>query len=472
MHYGRTALIAGLVAALVAVGWAAIDRPAGDGTRSWSAVKAAPIVGDIAADTFRVIAEAQMPTVVSLQTLSARHAAGQPLPDELRRFFGLPEFGGEDRMREGAGTGFIIDRSGLILTNNHVVEGATRIQVSFFPRPDADPADVQRLDARVLGRDPITDSALLQVEGAPDLPVATLGNSDDMRPGDWVMAIGNPFALSHTVTVGVISAHARPFPVEGRVQRVLQTDAAVNPGNSGGPLINLRGEVIGINTAIVSPAGTGNIGIGFAVPINLIRELVPQLRTGDVQRGRLGVRIDRLSAPVARALGLSDERAGMEAGDVVLTYNAEPVDDADELVTLVSNTAPGTEVRVEVLRDNDRRTLVVTIGALTAAGPAPAAGGTSAAELGIRLNPLTPGAAAQLSVPPGQTGVLVTEVSPASAAADAGLEGGDVIVEVNQQRVTSVEQAIARLRGTRSGEAILVRVLRGGRDVFLTITAP
>ena len=486
MHIGNTALAMGATVACAAVLWAAVDRDPPAENRPWAAtVSAAPVVGDIAADTFRTIAEGQMPTVVSLR-VSAQPTPAQPFPPELRRFFGLPDPGGEP-YREGAGTGFVIDRTGLILTNNHVVEGASRIEVSFFPRPNADPGDVERLDARVLGRDPITDSALIQVEGAGDLPVARLGNSDDMRPGDWVMAIGNPFALSHTVTVGVISAHARPFPVEGRVQRVLQTDAAVNPGNSGGPLINLRGEVVGVNTAIISPAGTGNIGIGFAVPINFVRELIPRLQQGNIERGRLGVQIARLSDADARALGLPDrrgalvsavepgspaERAGIAAGDVILGYNGDAIDDADELVTLVSNSAPGTQASLEVLRDRERRTVTVTIGTLSPAASAPAREEPSAARFGLQLAPLAPRAAAELQLPAGQTGVLVAAVTPGSPAAEAGLRPGDVIIEVNRESVSTVDAAAARFRATAPGTAALVLLIREGRQVFLTIAAP
>ena len=240
---------------------------------------------------------------------------------------------------QAAGTGFIIDKAGFILTNNHVVEGATKIKVSLYGEDDD-----QEYDAKVVGRDPLTDSALIELTEKPDhtLPEVKFGDSSQMQPGDWVMAIGNPFGLAHTVSVGVISALERPFPVaEGRSAQVLQTDAAINPGNSGGPLLNLRGEVIGINTAIYTDAPQqGNIGIGFAIPINTVRELLPQLRTGKITRGRIGVSVGSIPRDAVDEFGLKDRKgavvqsvapdsaaskAGLEPGDVIVGFNGKPV---------------------------------------------------------------------------------------------------------------------------------------------------
>ena len=255
-------------------------------------MNSAPLTGPLTASTFRDVAKTVMPAVVNIRTESRQRQqdlseffGGSDLFD---RFFGQPEPRGggggaqrppRDRVVQAAGTGFIIDKAGFILTNNHVVDEATTIKVSLYGEDDD-----QEYDAKVIGRDPLTDSALIELTEKPDhtLPEAKFGDSSQMQPGDWVMAIGNPFGLAHTVSVGVISALERPFAVaEGRSAQVLQTDAAINPGNSGGPLLNLRGEVIGINTAIYTDARQqGNIGIGFAIPSNTVRELLPQLRTG------------------------------------------------------------------------------------------------------------------------------------------------------------------------------------------------
>ena len=270
---------------------------------------------------FRTIARNAMPMVVNIRTEARRQTRGltgmfgQGLP-----FFGAPPQG-QEQITEGAGTGFVIDPAGLILTNNHVIAGATRITVGLYADEN------QEYAARVVGRDPLTDSALIQLEDRPQaaLQAATLGRSSEVQPGDWVMAIGNPFNLAHTVTVGVISATGRPFPMsEGRFQEVLQTDAAINPGNSGGPLLNLRGEVIAINTAILTGGGQGNVGVGFAIPSDAVRELLPALREGTVTRGRLGVEV----SPVTRALvQLSRLARALRPRAILLDLKSDGVND-------------------------------------------------------------------------------------------------------------------------------------------------
>ncbi len=274
----------------------------------------------------------------------------------LERFFG-GQGGGRQQQRPrpreqetlSAGTGFVISRDGLILTNNHVVEGATKIEVAFFNEE----ADVY-YEAKIVGRDPLTDSALIQlVDAKRDLTEVKFGDSAQMQPGDWVVAIGNPFGLGHTVSVGVISAtRASGLPVaQQRRADVLQTDAAINPGNSGGPLLNARGEVIGINTAIFTDARQqGNIGIGFAIPINSVRELIPQLRTGKITRGVIGVSVQPIPLDTLADFGLKERRgalvgtvgkgqpaakAGIEPGDIILEFNGKPVKNTDELVATV-----------------------------------------------------------------------------------------------------------------------------------------
>jgi serine protease Do len=309
----------------------------------------APLAGPVDAATFRTIAKVVSPSVVNIRTESRQRSqeltdffgGGGGGDDLLERFFGgqLPRGQQRPQITFSAGTGFIISKDGLILTNNHVVEGATKIEVNLHGDED----DVS-YEARVIGRDPLTDSALIELTEQPqrELPEVKLGDSAMMQPGDWVMAIGNPFSLAHTVSVGVVSA-ARPggLPVaDGRWADVIQTDAAINPGNSGGPLLNIRGEVIGINTAIFADSRSqGNMGIGFAIPINVVRDLLPQLRTGKITRGVIGVSVQPIPTYAIEALGMQERRgalvatvnsggpaakAGIQPGDVILEFNGKP----------------------------------------------------------------------------------------------------------------------------------------------------
>src|SRR3954449_7000594 len=367
-------------------------------------MNSAPISGPLDAQTFRNVAKMATPIVVNIRTemkskgndLTDFFGGGGSSPDDLfHRFFGpgggdqqddqngqAPGQGrGNNRRRQreqttwAAGTGFIISKDGFILTNNHVVEDATKIEVVLY----GDDADVS-YQAKVIGRDPLTDSALIQLVEKPNhaLAEAKFGDSSQVEAGDWVMAIGNPFGYDHTVTVGVISATSRAFRVtDGRSNDMLQTDAAINPGNSGGPLLNLRGEVIGINTAIITNARSeGNIGIGFAVPSNTVRDLLPQLRQGKVIRGRIGVSVTavpregfedfgvktRAGAIVAEVTpGGAALKAGMEPGDVIVQYNGRPVKNNDELVKMVVATKPGTSVQMKVLRNKSEKTLNVVV---------------------------------------------------------------------------------------------------------------
>src|SRR5215475_14350860 len=357
----------------------------------------APITGGLTATTFRDVAKAVTPAVVNIRTESRQRTqdlseffggggGGDNGSDVLfQRFFGQGGGGQGQQQRQrpreqvvqAAGTGFIIDKAGLILTNNHVVDGATKIEVSLYNEAD------QEYAAKVVGRDPLTDSALIQLTEKPNhtLPEVKFGDSSQMQPGDWVMAIGNPFGLAHTVSVGVISALERPFPTtEGRSTQVLQTDAAINPGNSGGPLLNIRGEVIGINSAIYTDARqAGNIGIGFAIPINTVRELLPQMRTGKITRGMIGVSIGVIPQNALETLGLKNRqgalvatvapggpaaKAGLEPGDVIVQFNGKPVKDRDALVAMVVASAPNSTVPVRVVRDREEKTLNVRVGEL------------------------------------------------------------------------------------------------------------
>src|SRR5262245_19976429 len=437
----------------------------------------APLVGALGVDTFRNIAKIASPTVVNIRTtMNARQqdlteffggGGGGTAPDDFyRRFFGNPGGQGDDQQSgrgrrsrpqreprpQASGTGFIISRDGFILTNNHVVEDATKIEVGLF----GDDPDVT-YQAKVIGRDALTDSALIQLIDKPKdlLPEAKFGDSSQMQAGDWVMAIGNPFNYSHTVTIGVISAPKRAFPIsDGRSNDVMQTDAAINPGNSGGPLLNARGEVIGINTAIITNARSeGNIGIGFAVPINTVRDLLPQLRNGKVIRGRIGVTVSavpregyedlglkaRAGAIVASVLtGGAAAKAGIEPGDVVVQFNGRPVANRDELVAMVVATKPGTSVPIKVMRNRQEKTLNVTVEELDL--EAEQNGGRrpnqsqqeppeehGASGFGVTLENVTPQLARQLGLPSGQSGAVITDVDPDGPAAGP-LSTGDVIL--------------------------------------------
>jgi serine protease Do len=475
-------------------------------TVSIPAANSAPLTGPIDATTFRNIAKSQAPVVVYIETTA--RARGRELTqfngeDLFRRFFGgeapgdPPQRGQrqEPPLQRGTGTGFIIDTSGLILTNNHVVDGAEEIQVSLYGANLRNP-DEKHYAAKVIGRDSLTDSALIQMTEMPSTPLqeAKFGDSTQMQPGDWVMAIGNPFGLTHTVTVGVISALGRPFGgVRGREQEMLQTDAAINPGNSGGPLLNLRGEVVGINTAIYTDQRSGNLGIGFATPINTIRDLLPQLRTGKVTRGVIGISVKPfpLDKDIAEAMGLKNgegavvetvdpsqpaAKAGLEPGDVVIEYNGRPVKDSDSLVAMVVATKPGTSVPVAVLRDRQRKTLNITVGELdleAEQGRSARRNDTEQAptttDLGMSLEAITPEVARELEVPSGQGGAVVTNIERDSPAFVGGVRPGDVILKIDRTPVTSLAQVTRELQRVAAGTPVFITVWRDTQQVFLIL---
>ena len=453
----------------------------------------APISGAIDAQTFRNIAKTVSPSVVNIRTESRQRE--QELTefyggdDLLRRFFGQRPPSQNRPPAVAAGTGFIISKEGLILTNNHVVEGADKVEVSLYGEDD----DV-RYAAKVVGRDPLTDSALIELTDKPDhaLPEAKFGDSAQIQPGDWVVAIGNPFGLAHTISVGVVSALKRPFPVaEGRTVDMLQTDAAINPGNSGGPLLNVRGEVIGMNTAIFADSRqSGNIGIGFAVPINVVRNLLPQLRTGKITRGMIGVQVTAVPRDALQEFGLRErsgavvssvadngpaDKAGVEPGDVIVEVNSKPIPTRDELVQTIMALTPGTTVPITVVRDKQRKTLNVTIGEIdlereggrTATAEGPAEDATEG--FGLTLGNLTADRARRLDLEAGVTGAVVLDVDEAGPASRAGLRPGDVVTRVNRSAVTSAADASRLLQQVQSGGTAMLLILRSNQEVFLTI---
>jgi serine protease Do len=380
---------------------------------------------------------------------------------------------GELQPRRGAGSGFVIEPDGHILTNHHVIEGAERIIVRL--------SDGRGLRASVIGSDPATDIALIKVEAGLPLATAPLGNSDELRVGEWVCAIGNPLAYDHTVTVGVVSFIGRKL-FDLSLDDYIQTDAAINFGNSGGPLINARGEVIGINTAISSRASS----IGFAVPINQAKLILPQLRTrGRVARGYIGVTLTDVGPDMQQSLrlgadrgalvmdveeGSPGQRSGIRPYDLIVSVDGREVHTNDELIRHVSAREPGTTARLQVLRDGREQTVQIKL----AERPVPAAGGSvedppvrpgrqapaDAPPLGIGVRELTREAARRLGVPDGVRGVLVARVDPASPGADAAIERGYVIMEINRQRVSSVPEYHRIVEGARPDEVLVLYVYR------------
>ena len=391
-----------------------------------------------------------------------------PLDDFFERFFGGPP--GEQR-RRSLGSGVIVDPRGYILTNNHVIERADEIEVQL--------SDETRYAAKVVGTDPETDLAVIQIETNDELPSASLGDSDRLVVGEWVLAIGNPFGFGHTVTAGIVSAKGRIIG-QGSYDDFIQTDAAINPGNSGGPLVNMRGEIVGINSNIISATG-GSMGIGFAIPSNMARNIYHQLVDhGSVTRGWLGVGIQELSPDLARSFGLEAKKgavvsqvlgddspaaeAGLQAGDVIVAFNGQPVDSDTTLVRLVADVRPGQSVEVEFYRDGELESAQVELGerAANAQSEEPRSQETERGRLGVSVQDLTPQIASQLGTST-NAGVVIIGVDPAGPAADAGVRRGDIILEANRQAVENVDDLEIQLQSVPSGGDLLLRIERVGR---------
>ena len=434
-----------------------------------------------AQSSFADLAEAVSPAVVNIRT-SKTLEPGQGPPGFPFPFFGGPggprgpfddPFGGRGGQRKvpSLGSGFVISADGYIVTNNHVIEDVDEIEVAF--------EDGTELEAEVIGRDPATDIALIQVRSDQKLPFLPLGDSAAIRPGEWVIAIGNPFGLEHTVTAGIVSAlHRRNLPTGGRYDDFIQTDAAINPGNSGGPLINASGEVVGINTAIRQGANT----IGFAIPVNMAKSILPSLRTaGHVTRGWLGVVIQHISQDLQEAMELDStdgalvsrvdpkgpaKKGGIERGDVILSFDGQPIESMDELPRIVAATEPNKKVEVVVVRDGKRKTLRIELGTLEE-GPiaAQARGDEPESAFGIAVQDLTPEVAEQLGVDEAE-GVVVTGVLPGSPADEAGIRRGDVVLEVDQ---TPIEDSDDFASATEDAQKALLLVRRGDNSIFVAV---
>jgi serine protease Do len=442
--------------------------------------------------SFADLVERVRPAVVTINTTAEapRGNARTPFPQgseqerNFRRFFGAPEGGqGQQPQRpmQAMGSGFIIDAAGHVVTNNHVVEGASRIKVTLD--------DGRELQARVVGRDARTDLALLKVESQQALPFLNLGDSDRARPGDWVVAVGNPFGLGGTVTAGIVSARGRDIGA-GPYDDFLQIDAAINRGNSGGPLFSQNGDVVGVNTAIFSPSG-GSVGIGFAIPANMVKQVVAQLQAnGRVERGFLGAATQPVTAQLAQAMKLDGAtgalvanvepdspaaKAGLRAGDVVTAVGGKAVGSPRDLARAIGDNRPGATVDLAVRRDGAAREVRVTLAALRDGAERPGAQQEERrGQMGVALAPLTDQLRQQLKLPQGASGAVISEVRPDSPAAHAGLRQGDVIVGVGAAEVKDPEEAVRAIREAIAtpGSAVALRIMRDGRGAFVAVEVP
>ena len=474
------------------------------------ALVAVPLTGQArgAPESFADLAENVTPAVVNVAVEFQQTAAapqpfnpfggeGNPFSEFFERFGIEPPQGfpggprGGPRRGQGVGSGFVIDASGLVVTNNHVIAAAAEndgeITVSFD--------DGEDLPARLIGRDERTDLALLKVDADRPLPAVAWGDSDTARVGDWVMAVGNPFGLGSTVTTGVVSARGRVIG-QGPYDDFIQTDAAINRGNSGGPSFNMAGEVVGVNTAIFSPSG-GSVGIGFMIPANLARDVIEKLQDdGEVERGWLGVRIQpvtediqvSLDLPAAEGALIAEvtpggpaEDAGVQTGDVVVAFNGRDVADPRALSRAVADEDPGVTATVELIRDGRRRSLSVRLGDLntldqTAAlggsdSPAPAGEDQRLADLGVTLAPLTAANRDRFSVDADEGGAIVATVEPGSAAAETGLQEGDVILSINRSPISApsdVRDVLADVRG-EGRQVAMIHVARRDGKIYVPL---
>lgn len=453
--------------------------------------------GQVCLPDFGALAEAVDPAVVNISTTETvkgrtswrgfgfggpgggqgrEFGPGQedPFQEFFDRFFGgINPYG--DLKRQSLGSGFIIESEGYILTNHHVVKDADEIRVIF--------RDESETEAKVVGKDPKTDIALIKVNVGKPLPTVKLGDSDKLKEGEWVLAIGNPFGLKYTLTAGIVSAKGREIGA-GPYDDFIQTDASINPGNSGGPLLNMKGEVIGINTAIVA----GGAGIGFAIPINLARDILPQLRSkGYVSRGWLGVMIQKITPELAKSLGLDKpvgalvsevtqggpaEGSGIERGDVIVEFQGQKVERFNDLPRMVAAVPPGTTVELKVLRKGKEKTIKTKLGELPEESAEEAQTEQGQGEdLGLELQEITPGMARGHGLP-SEKGLLVTGVDPRGPAAQAGIRRGDIILEVNQKEVKSLAEFRKIVGETKKGEMMLFLVKRQEGALYLALEKP
>jgi serine protease Do len=476
--------IGSLVIGIVLAGGLGLT-PAGVASKESAAAPApAPLPAPASYPDFATLADKVTPAVVAVYTEDVVKAQDMRRyhqdVDPFEFFFG-PGFPRQDmrpRKRTGAGSGFFISGDGLIVTNNHVVEGAEKINVRL--------TDGTEMRAKIVGRDPATDVALIKVDGQGPFPYLTLGDSDSLRVGEWVMAVGNPLAMEHTVTVGVVSAKGRrigisPDPNASSFEDFIQTDAAINLGNSGGPLVNVRAEVVGMNTAI----NAGGQNLGFAIPVNTIKMVVPQLKEkGKVVRGYIGVQITDVDQKAQESFKLASregalvqsvtaggpaDKAGIKAGDVIVAVGGTPVKDTRALIYKVSALPPGQKVELEVIREGKHPTVTVTLGERPSNDEdqetSPAKEDTPASKLGVQVDDLTQRTRRQFEIPREIEGVVVTDVTDLSPADDANLRPGDVIIRVNEADVTSEGEFKDAVSRVRPGSMVRFYIYRPQGDV-------
>jgi serine protease Do len=463
-------LIAGFVGATV------LDPVSAPEAQTSSVLPTAP-------GSFSDLAKKASPSVVNVSTVKVIKRQGRrPLPfggpfgqedpfrDFFERFFRdqIPK----DYRQQSLGTGFIIDKAGFILTNNHVVEQTDEIKVKL--------SDDREFMAEIVGRDPKTDLALIRIKPEGDLVPLPLGDSDDLEIGDWVIAIGNPFGLGHTVTAGIVSAKYRQIGA-GAYDNFIQTDASINPGNSGGPLLNTAGEVIGINTAILSRSG-GSVGIGFAIPVNMAKDLLPQLKEGKVIRGWLGVMIQKITPELKEKLELKDERgalvadvtaggpaegAGIKRGDVIVSFDDKEIKEMNDLPYIVASTPVGKEVEVEVIRKGKKQRIEVKVGELEEEKAAPVVS-EAGPDLGMVVKDITPELARNFGLSE-SSGLVVVQVESNSPAGEAGMKPGDMILEVDQVEVTDIREFNRKMEAYKVGDTVLFLIKRRTATLYLTV---
>jgi serine protease Do len=422
---------------------------------------------------FTALAQKCTPSVVNVKVTKVEKAGfgEMQMPAPFGDFFNNPRFP-QDRTVQGAGSGVIISKDGYILTNNHVVEGAKELTVTL--------ADKGEFKAQIVGEDPKTDLAIVKIDAGENLPAANIGDSDQIKVGDWVLAIGNPFGLGDTVTSGIVSAKGRVIGA-GPYDDFIQTDASINPGNSGGPLFNMKGEVIGINTAIIRDGQ----GIGFAIPVNTAKPLIPQLEAnGEVTRGYLGANIQSITPDLSKALKMEQskgalvaevvpggpaDKAGIKAGDVIVSFDGKPVHDSHDLPAMVAATMIGREVPITLIRNGKEIKIAAVIAKLESGGARLAESGMPAqGKWGLQLQDLNAETARQLGLK-ADHGVVVAGVQPASPAYRAFIKPGDLILEVNRQAVKSVNDLKEKIASAEGSDALLLLVknAQGSRYVVL-----
>jgi serine protease Do len=493
MKYRRLTIAGTVLCAALGLGIAAEQQQ-----KSEKAVYREPVVSQTPArEGYADVVDRVAPAVVTIRSAKRVRAAQQfPFMDDpmLRQFFGNGGGGVTPRGRRGngnndrsqmehaLGSGVVVSHDGYIITNHHVIDGASEIKVDLN--------DGRTLEAKVIGSDAPSDLAVLKIN-ATNLPVLPLGDSDRVRVGDIALAVGNPLGIGETVTMGIISARGRSTGLsDGTFEDFLQTDASINQGNSGGALINTHGELIGINSQILSPSG-GNIGIGFAIPANMVKSVMDQLRNGGkVRRGKLGVTIQGITPDLASSMNLPStkgvlvnsvepaspaEKAGVKSGDVIVAINGARVDDSNTLRNRVAAAGPNADMTLRVYRDGREQDLRAHTAELNVEETAEARegnsrGGTGAArgQLGVSVEPLTPQAASELGLKANAKGVVVTDVDPSGPASEAGIQQNDVIIEVNHTPVTSgadIRSALAK----SNGKPALLLISREGRNVFLAV---